>query len=71
MWLAATPHWCRTDISARKAHPAFAVANLEELRETLLAQGFVVIDDENLPGRRRFYSEDPWGNRIEFLETKL
>jgi hypothetical protein len=23
--------------------------------------------DDALPGERRFYSEDPWGNRIEFL----
>jgi catechol 2,3-dioxygenase-like lactoylglutathione lyase family enzyme len=61
----------RTFQPARKAHPAFAVTNIDELRETLLAHGFVVIDDENLPGSQRFYSEDPWGNRIEFLETKL
>lgn len=24
--------------------------------------------DENLPGHRRFYSYDPVGNRLEFLE---
>lgn len=24
--------------------------------------------DENLPGYRRFYSYDPVGNRLEFLE---
>ena len=24
---------------------------------------------EALPGERRFYSEDPWGNRIEFLAS--
>jgi len=23
--------------------------------------------EDALPGERRFYSEDPWGNRIEFL----
>jgi hypothetical protein len=28
-----------------------------------------VIDDDNLPGARRFYAEDPWGNRLEFLEV--
>ena len=55
---------------AKKAHPAFAVENLDELREALLANRYPVIDDENLPGTRRSYSEDPWGNRLEFVERR-
>jgi catechol 2,3-dioxygenase-like lactoylglutathione lyase family enzyme len=55
--------------AAKKAHPAFAVLQLDELRETLRARGVPVIDDDNLPGARRFYAEDPWGNRLEFVET--
>lgn len=54
---------------ARKAHPAFAVHNLDELRETFLAHGVKVADDTSIPGIRRFHSEDPWGNRLEFLES--
>lgn len=54
--------------AATKAHPAFAVENLDELRQTLLQSGYVAIHDENLPGSRRFYSQDPWGNRLEFVE---
>ena len=54
--------------AAKKAHPAFAVENLDALRQTLLQRGYPAIDDENLPGSRRFYSEDPWGNRLEFVE---
>ena len=53
---------------ARKAHPAFAVFHLDELRETLRARGVKVQDDDALPGVRRFYAEDPWGNRLEFVE---
>jgi catechol 2,3-dioxygenase-like lactoylglutathione lyase family enzyme len=53
---------------ARKAHPAFAVPDLNELRETLLGRGVKIVDDDNLPGARRFYAEDPWGNRLEFIE---
>jgi catechol 2,3-dioxygenase-like lactoylglutathione lyase family enzyme len=53
---------------ARKAHPAFAVADLDELRATLAAQGIAVVDDAELPATRRFYAEDPWGNRLEFIE---
>jgi catechol 2,3-dioxygenase-like lactoylglutathione lyase family enzyme len=54
--------------AAKKAHPAFVVFHLDELRETLRARGVKVVDDENLPGARRFYAEDPWGNRLEFVE---
>jgi catechol 2,3-dioxygenase-like lactoylglutathione lyase family enzyme len=54
--------------AATKAHPAFAVENLDALRQTLLQRGYPALDDENLPGSRRFYSEDPWGNRLEFVE---
>jgi catechol 2,3-dioxygenase-like lactoylglutathione lyase family enzyme len=53
---------------AKKAHPAFAVSDLDKLRESLLAHGVKIIDDDSLPGTRRFYAEDPWGNRLEFLE---
>jgi catechol 2,3-dioxygenase-like lactoylglutathione lyase family enzyme len=55
---------------ARKAHPAFAVANLEKLREALLARGIPVVEDDNLPDTRRFYAQDPWGNRLEFVEAQ-
>jgi catechol 2,3-dioxygenase-like lactoylglutathione lyase family enzyme len=54
---------------ARKGHPAFAVFDPDELRETLTARGVKVSDDDNLPGARRFYAEDPWGNRLEFVQT--
>jgi catechol 2,3-dioxygenase-like lactoylglutathione lyase family enzyme len=39
---------------ARKAHPALA--------------GYPVSFDDEFPGMRRFYSSDPHGNRLEFLE---
>jgi catechol 2,3-dioxygenase-like lactoylglutathione lyase family enzyme len=54
---------------ARKAHPAFAVPDLDELREALHARGVKTINDDALPDTRRFYAEDPWGNRLEFVES--
>jgi catechol 2,3-dioxygenase-like lactoylglutathione lyase family enzyme len=42
-------------------------AELGDLAERLSAAGAPVTWDESLPGERRFYSEDPWGNRLEFL----
>jgi catechol 2,3-dioxygenase-like lactoylglutathione lyase family enzyme len=54
---------------ARKAHPALSVARgeLDALAARLIAAGVKVVWDEALPGTKRFYSEDPWGNRIELL----
>lgn len=52
---------------AKKAHPAFTVANLDELADTLLRHDHEVIWDESLPDRKRFYTSDPFGNRIEFM----
>jgi catechol 2,3-dioxygenase-like lactoylglutathione lyase family enzyme len=48
---------------ARKAHPAFAVDDLDALARRI---GDVRWDDE-LPGVRRFYAADPFGNRLEFV----
>ena len=54
---------------ARRAHVAlrWRGADLDDLAERLAAAGFPVTWDDALPGERRFYSADPWGNRIEFL----
>ena len=56
--------------AARKAHPALRVtdvAELERLAERLEHGGVAVRWHEDLPGARRFYAEDPWGNRVELL----
>ncbi|MCK0141849.1 VOC family protein [Aliiroseovarius sp. F20344] len=53
---------------ARKAHPAFEVADLDALGERLKQAGCRVRIDEKLPDYNRFYTEDPFGNRIECLE---
>ena len=50
---------------ARKAHPAFAVDDLDALAARI---GDVQWDDA-VPGVRRFYASDPFGNRLEFLEA--
>jgi len=53
---------------ATKAHPAFAVKRIEELFETLSEAGVKCAWDEALGEIRRFYANDPWGNRLEFTE---
>ena len=51
----------------RKAHPAFVVDALDDLAASLAQAGYLVKWDEALPDRRRFYSTDPYENRIEFI----
>ncbi|SDM80886.1 hypothetical protein SAMN04487981_102635 [Streptomyces sp. cf386] len=53
---------------ATKAHPGLRVTGIEGYAARLAARGARVEWDENLPGHRRFYSYDPLGNRLEFLE---
>ncbi|MDF3289693.1 VOC family protein [Streptomyces silvisoli] len=53
---------------ALKAHPGLRVTDIESLAERLAAHNAPVVWDDNLPGHRRFYSTDPVGNRLEFLQ---
>lgn len=53
---------------ARKAHPAFIVDDLAGLMASLSAAGFPTTPDEPLPGSRRVFVDDPFGNRIELIE---
>ena len=53
---------------SEKAHPAFVCTTLDDLGLRLGERGHPVRWDDKLAHRRRFYSEDPFGNRLEFLE---
>lgn len=55
---------------ATKAHPAFLVRQLNELRDYLLIHNVEVIYDDARKDERvlRFYLNDPFGNRLEFME---
>jgi catechol 2,3-dioxygenase-like lactoylglutathione lyase family enzyme len=52
----------------RKAHPAFLAADLDDCRRRLEAAGVATTPDDTLPGVRRCYAADPFGNRIEFIQ---
>jgi catechol 2,3-dioxygenase-like lactoylglutathione lyase family enzyme len=51
---------------ATKAHPAFVVDGYDDLRERFVDAR----DDDQIPGVRRFYAADPWGNRLEFIAAE-
>ena len=52
---------------ARKAHPALRVEGFDDLCTTLEGSGHAVRLDDELPGVRRCYVDDPFGNRIELI----
>ena len=54
-------------VPAKKAHPAFRVRDIDALAKRIKTGGFMVVWDDRLPNTRRFYSADPFGNRIEFM----
>ena len=56
---------------ARKAHPAFAIAEIKALAIALRAKNHPVLWDASIDNRRRFFTTDPVGNRIEFMEERL
>jgi len=58
--------------AARKAHPALAVEpeQLDALAARLAHAGIQPQWDEAIPGQRRCYVADPWGNRLELLAAR-
>jgi predicted enzyme related to lactoylglutathione lyase len=74
VWFACGAHQLHVGISepfapATKAHPALGVraVDLDRLAERLAAAGCAVQWDTAIPGTRRFYTSDPWGNRLELV----
>ena len=54
--------------AAKKAHPALLLRGLNELSQRATDAGYKVTPDFELEGCDRAYIEDPFGNRIEFIE---
>lgn len=55
--------------AARKAHPALRIADLDGLVARLAADGVAAVPDAAVPGVRRVYVVDPWGNRLKLVQA--
>jgi catechol 2,3-dioxygenase-like lactoylglutathione lyase family enzyme len=69
VWFACGPQQLHVGVAndftpATKAHPALTTTDLDALAETLTGAGVPVHWDADFP---RFYTEDPWGNRLELM----
>lgn len=54
---------------AKKAHVCFVVDDLGTVEKEMKDNGFDVIADTAIKEIRRFFTADPFGNRIEFMEA--
>jgi len=55
-------------VPAKKAHPAFVVQNIQALIQRLKENHVPIRMDDEIPHLIRFFAEDPFGNRLEFME---
>jgi catechol 2,3-dioxygenase-like lactoylglutathione lyase family enzyme len=58
---------------AKKAHPALRLANEQALRKVqarLEAAGVATREAREIADAARFFADDPWGNRIEFVAPR-
>lgn len=56
---------------ARKAHPALGRPDLDALAERLVNAGYPAVwANDEIPGMRRFHTQDCHGNRIEFVAVE-
>lgn len=53
---------------AKKAHVALVSDDLAGLRQCLAEAGCPIHKDAPVSGRQRFFTEDPFGNRLEIME---
>ncbi len=72
-WFRAGAHELHVGVEqdfapARKAHPAFEVDDLDALAGRLGEVAWA--DPLEIPGTRRFHVYDPFGNRLEFVESR-
>lgn len=53
---------------ATKAHPGFLVADIDDVAARITQLGQTPRWDSEINNRRRFFTDDPFGNRLEFLQ---
>ena len=57
-------------LPARKAHPGLRVSDLASLVSALRDGGYEPAEDGSVPGARRVFVTDPFGNRLELIESE-
>ncbi|GHO84191.1 VOC family protein [Dictyobacter formicarum] len=55
--------------TSTKAHLAYHVSDIASWKQKLQAHGFQILDGVSIPGFERFETRDPFGNRLEFIQS--
>ncbi len=55
-------------VPSTKGHPAFRVKDLAKAKQAFSDSDVTITPDDALPNVRRFYVNDPFGNRIEIIQ---
>jgi catechol 2,3-dioxygenase-like lactoylglutathione lyase family enzyme len=55
---------------AKKAHVALSITDASELRSKLANAGYPIREDSAIDGLKRFFTDDAFGNRIEFIDLE-
>jgi hypothetical protein len=53
---------------ATRAHVAYEVDNILDLRRRLVTDGFELFEQPKIEGFDRFHVQDPFGNRMEIMQ---
>ena len=56
------------DFTPGRRHPALLFDDLDAVRSALERAGLAVRQEPEIPGYRRLFTEDPFGNRVELME---
>lgn len=56
------------DRQATRAHVAYEVDDLADIRRKLIAAGHEIEDPPPIPGHVRIHTRDPFGNLLEFIQ---
>jgi len=72
VWFQCGPQQIHCGVEAEltpgRRHPALLVDDLDRAREALEKAGRPVRHEPEIPGYRRLFTEDPFGNRVELME---
>ena len=72
-WFATADHQIHMGVEtdfrpAKKAHVALNTTGLDALRARLEKAGYETYEDIDVDRRKRFFTHDPFGNRIELIQ---
>ena len=72
VWFQCGPQQIHCGVEAEftpgRRHPALLVEDLAAVRAALSKAGRPVREEPEIPGYRRLFTDDPFGNRIELME---